>query len=321
MRRARSLDRLPKQATIPLPPDAGGYHGRECPQSGCERYFKITLGTGLTGIETCRCPYCGFEDHQSHFHTKAQMDHAVSVIENQFVGAIVKNLKAKEFNHRARGAFGIGISMKVTGSAPPIRGYSEHDLETEVVCDACTLRYAIYGVFGYCPDCGTHNNLGILDANLRRSAQMLALAAASDDAALREHLVHSALGACVSAFDGWGRAVCEAFAPKPADPKKVKGISFQNISGASDKLRLTFGFDAEAAVGASDFKAIHMAFQKRHVVAHRMGVVDADYLKSTGDASSVLGRKVVIGATEVEATSAALRRLAESLAAHLGGVP
>ncbi len=316
-----NLEQIPERQTIPLSAGADGYLGRECPQSECERYFKITPGTGLSGIDTCRCPYCGFEEHQGQFHTKDQIAHARSVIVTQVMGAMLKDLKGMEFNHPPRGAFGIGISMKVTGSPPPVRGYSELDLETEVVCDACTLRYAIYGVFGYCPDCGTHNNLGILDANLRRSAQMLALAVASDDPALREYLVQNALGACVSAFDGWGRAVCEAFAAKATDPKKVKGISFQNLTGARDKLRLMFGFDAEAAVGVTDFNSVHRAFQKRHVVAHRMGVVDADYLKSTGDAGSVLGRKVVIEAAEVDATSAALRRLAAALAAHLGGLP
>ena len=29
----------------------------------------------------------------------------------------------------------------------PIRQYREKRLETEVVCDRCTLHYAIYGVF------------------------------------------------------------------------------------------------------------------------------------------------------------------------------
>ena len=57
-----------------------------------------------------------------------------------------------EFEHKPRGAFGIGISMKLQPSSPrQIRYYREKQLETEVVCNACTLRYAIYGVFGGAP--------------------------------------------------------------------------------------------------------------------------------------------------------------------------
>ena len=40
--------------------------------------------------------------------------------------------------------------MKVTGQPTPIRYYHEEQLETEVVCEQCALRYMIYGVFGYC---------------------------------------------------------------------------------------------------------------------------------------------------------------------------
>ena len=42
----------------------------------------------------------------------------------------------------------------------------EKQLETEVVCVNCTLRYSVYGVFAFCPDCGQHNSLQILDKNL-----------------------------------------------------------------------------------------------------------------------------------------------------------
>jgi hypothetical protein len=321
MRRTRHLESLPSEMSIPLRADGDGWLGRECPQEDCERYFKITPGTGLANIETCRCPYCGHEQHISHFHTQAQIDHALSVIKNQVVGALLKDLKSMEFDHRPRrGSFGIGLSMKVTGRPPPVRGYTEEDLETEVVCDACTLRYAIYGVFGFCPDCGAHNNLGILDANLRLATKMLTLAA-TVDADVARHLVENALEDCVSAFDGWGRGVCEAFAGKAANPAKVVKVSFQNVERARESLGGQFGFDANAALGASTVAALHRAFQKRHLLAHRMGVVDADYLRQTGDTATQEGRRITVLASEVEATAAGVRAWAEALTAHLGRMP
>ena len=71
----------------------------------------------------------------------------------QLTDAFVEDLKSLEFEQKPSGPFGIGISMKLEPSAPhPIRYYREKQLETEVVCNACTLRYVIYGVFGWCPD-------------------------------------------------------------------------------------------------------------------------------------------------------------------------
>lgn len=317
MSRTRNLEALPGTFSISLPPDAEGWIGRECPKEGCERYFKVTPGTGLKDIETCRCPYCGHEGPSNTFFTQAQIDHALSVVKNKVVGALIKDLKSMEFSHRGGG---IGLSLKVRGQPPPVRGYSEQDLETETVCEGCTLRYAIYGVFGFCPDCGAHNNLNILDANLRLVAKMLRLAATAE-ADVAKSLVENALEDCVSAFDGWGRAVCEAFAAKAAEPDKAGRVSFQNIRRAHDALKLHFGFDAEAVLGAETMAALHRAFQKRHLLAHRMGVVDEDYLRQTADPEAHEGRRVTISASEVEATTAGVRAWADALAAHLGGLP
>lgn len=123
--------------------------------------------------------------------------------------------------------FGIGISMKLQPSSPlPIRHYREKQLETEVVCDNCTLRYAIYGVFGWCPDCGVHNSLQILTKNLELARKELTLAQ-SADAELSNHLIGDALENVVSAFDGFGREICS---------RKGADIRFQNITGARRRV-------------------------------------------------------------------------------------
>lgn len=161
------LRNLGSRFSISLPPDEKGFIGRECPVAECEGYFKVQLGTGLKGESLpCHCPYCGQGANSDKFFTKAQVEYAKSVVMREVTGALLKDLKALEFNHRPRGAFGIGISMKVTGQPTAIRRYREPKLETEVVCDRCTLRYTIYGVFGFCPNCAVHNSLQILKKNL-----------------------------------------------------------------------------------------------------------------------------------------------------------
>lgn len=317
MSRLRNLEALPKTLSIPLRADADGYIGRECPEEACKRYFKVTPGTGLKGINTCRCPYCGHEGPSNTFFTQAQIEHALSVAKNKVVGALLKDMKSMEFSHRGGG---FGLSMRVHGQPPPIRGYSEQDLETESVCDACTLRYAIYGVFGFCPDCGAHNNLGILDANLRVVGKMLSLAA-TVDADVAKSLVENALEDCVSAFDGWGRAVCEVFAAKAADPARARKVSFQNIMRAEEALKTQFAFDTEAVLGPDVVAGLHSAFQKRHLLAHRMGVIDDDYVRQTGDCSAQIGRRVAIAACEVERTASGVHAWAEALNGHLARQP
>lgn len=315
----RHLRQLGNQFSIPIPPDEKGYIGRECP--GCERYFKITLGTGLTGENLpCHCPYCGHSAQQDQFFTKAQIEYAQSVVINKVTGAFIKDLKTLVFNHRPRGAFGIGISMKVEGRPLPIRHYSERELEEEVVCDRCTLRYTVYGTFAFCPDCGRHNSLQILEKNLDVARKQIDLAA-TVGGDLSAQLVADALENGVSAFDGFGREACRVYSPKASNPAKASAISFQNLGGAQKNVLALFGIDLTSALDAADWTFACRCFQKRHLLAHKMGVVDDAYIKATGDTQATVGRKVSIPSEEVVALLATVRRLGAYMASELAKKP
>jgi hypothetical protein len=195
-----------------------------------------------------------------------------------------------EFNHRPRGGFGIGISLKVTqGPRHPIRYYREKELETHVICDNCTLRYAIYGVFGWCPDCGIHNSVQILSKNLELAKKELALAeSAVKD--LADHLIGDALENVVSAFDGFGREICL---------RKGAEIRFQSLPGARRKVQEQFGFDFGDALTPEQWEYICRIFQKRHLLAHKMGVIDEDYVQKAKDPGAIAGRKIRVSYEEV----------------------
>lgn len=307
------IRRLGNQISISFPPDADGMIGRECPAPKCESYFKLQLGTGLKGEDLpCHCPYCGHTAPPNQFFTKAQIEYAKSVVLNQVTGALLKDLKSLEFNHRPQGDFGIGISMKVTGRPTAIRHYREKKLETEVVCERCTLRYMIYGVFGFCPDCRVHNSLQILIKNLELVGKLLSVAE-TQELAVADSLITNSLEDCVSAFDGFGRETCRVFASKAASAESAAEIRFQNIVAARDRVRTQFSVDFAAAVDLTDWSHVQRAFQKRHLLAHKMGVVDADYLSATGDSPALLGRKISVSAPEVRELIARLKILGTEL--------
>lgn len=285
-----NLRRLGNQVSVPIKADEEGYLGRECPNEECLGYFKITPGTGVKGPAPCYCPYCGHCGEANTFFTQEQIEYAKSVVLRKITDAIHADLKSLEFDHKPRGAFGIGISMKVQRSSPqPIRVYREKQLETEVVCDHCTLRYAIYGVFGWCPDCGTHNSFQILGKNIELARKELALAETADRE-LADYLVGDALENLVAAFDGFGREICS---------QKAADIHFQNLSGARRRVQDAFGFDFAGGIPAEEWERACRVFQKRHLLAHKMGVVDADYIQKANDPNAVLGRKIVVSREEV----------------------
>jgi hypothetical protein len=298
------LRNLGNRISIPLKTDEYGYLGRECPVEECLGYFKITPGTGVQGPAPCHCPYCGHADDQQSFHTREQVEYVRSVGVRKVMGALHKDLKALEFDIKPRGPFGIGISMKVREASPlPISHYRERELETEVVCDNCTLRYAIYGVFGWCPDCGVHNSLQILGKNLELARKQLSLAT-SADAELANHLIGDALENVVSAFDGFGREVCT---------RKNADIHFQNLAAARRKVLELFGFDFAETVSPDEWERACRVFQKRHLLAHKMGVVDEEYVRRANDPVAIVGRKVQVTREEVESAIGIIEMLGKRL--------
>lgn len=315
------LQQLGNNISIPIPADENAFTGRECPQPDCEGYFKIELGTGLKGEGLpCHCPYCGHTARHDQFWTKEQIEYAKSVAMRQIMDAFHKDLKKLEFDHKPTGSFGIGISMKVKEGPPrPIRYYREKNLETELICEGCTLRYSVYGVFAFCPDCGQHNSLQILDKNLELVLKMLDLAATAE-ADLASRLVENALEDCVSAFDGFGREICWLHAKVSIDPEKVEKVSFQNLEGAKQNMSVLFKLDLSVGLTADEWKVAVRSFQKRHLLSHKMGVIDDEYIRKSGDTQAVVGRKVSIDAGEVRALGQILGRLGRYLSNSMRGM-
>jgi hypothetical protein len=311
---------LPEQmrVSVTIPRDEKGMMGRECPK--CELTFKIKPGTGLKGTNLpCHCAYCGYEADHRQFWTKEQIEYVKSVAVHQFLHEFRDELN-KAFDIPLLGPFGIRISMKVTTQPYPLRYYHEPTLETDVVCDRCTLVHAIYGAFAFCPDCGSHNSLTILCRNLELAGKMLKLAAAQESD-LAEHLVGDALENVVSALDGFGREVCRVAATKAVNSTEVENVRFQNLIGARSRVKKLFGLDLMTFVPRQDWEFACLCFQKRHLLAHKMGVIDDDYVQATNDPAAVVGRKVQIGPEEVKRLIAVVRQLGEKLTIQLLPLP
>jgi len=300
--------------------DEKGFLGRECPSEKCRRYFKIKPGTGLKGENLpVHCPYCGHVGKMGDFHTQAQVNYAISVVGRQVMHAAMRDLKdmAREFDRQtSRGLF--SIKMDVRASPSPLRYYAEQELETDVECQNCTLQYSVYGVFAFCPDCGKHNSLQILEKNLELVEKMLGLAA-SMEKDMAEKLVENALEDCVSAFDGFGRELCRVHAKKASNPTKAGKISFQNLDGARTNVLAEFGMDLAVSVPSEEWASAVLGFQKRHLLAHKMGVVDRDYVEKTGDRNAVVGRKVVVDPADVRAVLQVVRRVGRYLSEGMQG--
>jgi len=60
-----------------------------------------------------------------------------------------------------------------------------------------------------------------------------------------------------------------------------------------------FEFDFADALAIEDWDRTCRVFQKRHLLAHKMGVIDAEYIQRANDPRAVAGRKVNVSRDEV----------------------
>ena len=82
------------------------------------------------------------------------------------------------------------------------------------------------------------------------------------------------------------------FTLQATDPSDVARVSFQNPDSARQLVKRLFGYDLATGLVDEEWAAIVKSLQKRHLLAHRMGVVDQDYLNRTGDRNVVKGQKI-----------------------------
>lgn len=308
-----SLLRLGNQIIIRLPTDKDGYLGRECPNRACKGYFKIAPGSGTKQVTELCCPYCAHVAHPTKFITQDQLKYAKSVAIRRLDDALLNVLKGLETETKPTRGFGIGVSIEVKpGPRPPIYCFREKALETHVECSNCARRYAVFGVFAFCPDCRQHNSFQILSKNLEIVVKMLDLACSGNfQSELSEHLVGNALEDCVSAFDGFARELCRVNAQAASDADKTLRLSFQNLPRAREEVKALFNVDIAEAVTDDEWKIVNTAFQKRHLLAHKMGVVDSDYVKKSCDTRAIAGRKIRLNAEEVRQVVLILKKLGE----------
>lgn len=294
------LKNIGNRIPITIKADEDGFIGRECPVEQCEGYFKVTPGTGLQGENLpCHCPYCGHIGGHGTFWTKEQIEYAQSIAVRKITDAVFKDLKSMEFESKPRGGFGIEFSLKVKPGRPvPIRYYREKQLETTVVCEHCCLKYAIYGVFAYCPDCGVHNSKQILHKNLELSAKEIDLSNQADDE-MKNFLLNAALENVVSAFDGFGREIIRVRAHLSSNEDEAIKIRFQNLESARRNILRLFGIDIYNSISSKQWEFLINEFNKRHLFAHKMGVIDEDYKRNTNDTEAVVGHKVTINPEEI----------------------
>jgi len=295
---------------VTLPTDSKGMLGRECPR--CKKYFKIKPGTGLK-TSSCTCPYCEQTDSIRAYTTEEQLAYAKSIAANQVLGSILREFEDSlgGLEHSSNG-FSISFKVETDGFEFPIEYYTERALETEVVCDSCSLVFSVYGIFACCPDCSRLTSMSIFRKSLEAARKRLDVVSKlrPEETELQEIILIDALAAGVSSFDSLGKRLAREF-PSYV-PNKPRNL-FQNLDALQNCLTKNLSIQFSDLITQDEYKKLYYLFQIRHISSHNFGEIDEDFVRKTDCDPGLLGSKPIVVQNDLEVFLTIVEKLGVAL--------
>jgi len=308
MHRSQLPDNFSMEVSIPI--DEDGYLDRACPNEVCEAAFKILVDDWKDKVrdEEVFCPVCGHKATSDEWFTEAQLEHMQSTLMAEFQPLLDAEMKrlARSFNRSMPRGGLISVSMSYKPSRPmtvvPLE--AAELMRQRYVCESCGCRYAAIGAAFFCPSCG-HNSARTALVETLATVRKLpkvrkALEAGLDrDAAANAYrlILEENMGKLVAAFQRFAEATFEAL--PNADDFSPRRNLFQNLPQSSDLWEQAIGVRYEAMLTPTEWNELQRCFQQRHILAHKDGIVDEDYLKKTGDRQYQPGQRLVIKEADV----------------------
>lgn len=333
------LRRLEKGETLSFRPvpDADGYVDKECPSPDCLFAFKVHADdwANVFRDEAVFCPLCRHEATSDKWWTTEQIRAAKQRAKAHLTAIVGEELDeslsamAREFNQSAprRGLVSISMSYR-----PGVRSRaaldavlkSRDEFAVRLVCEECGARTAVVGSAFFCAACGHSGAERLFDdalakvrlkvtASERIRAMLEAQGERDDGVILARSLVETGLSDCVVALQRLAERLYARFPGRPAPPQNA----FQRLLDLDRLWHEAAGEGLGNWLDSGERARLALLFQRRHLLAHTDGIVDATYLIRSGDGSYKVGQRVVVTGSDVlelvglvDTIAGALRRLA-----------
>jgi hypothetical protein len=325
----RELKRLEQGVSVPIgmPLDEGGYFDRRCPWDDCSFTFKVLFEDWKEKVsdDTCYCPSCGHKNLPQSFNTAEQDQYIKQVGLAYLQGRVLKSMRADaaRFNRQPQRSF-ITMRLNVKDAPVPMAIPSEatEAMTLRVTCESCDCRFSVIGAAYFCPACGHSSANQILDQSLeatRRAVAALPTIRASladrDTAALTSaKLLEGLLVSLVTAFQRFAEA---NYPGLPLPTQQPRRNAFQSLTEGSQLWSAAGGSAYSAILDASELADLSRFFQQRHLLAHREGLVDQDYIAKSADSSYAVGQRLVVREQSVMEFVRVLEKLVSGLRADL----
>lgn len=289
--------------SVSLPTDADGYLDRQCPSKTCLFLYKAECEDWQDKVAdgAAFCPMCRHSAPKDNWHTRDQIEFMQQSARAHLDERLGKAMRAdaQAMNAAQRPGQFLTMKMSVQASAPtlvvPLQ--AAEPMRQRANCEECGCRYSYIGSAFFCPACGHNSAAHTFQETLSavRSAatigQLLRSALPPDEAEVMARLLREkGMGDVVTAIQRLAERIWEALPGTTPPPRNA----FQRLDDASRLWNSATGRDFAAFLSDDDLRQMRVCYQRRHLLAHREGIVDADYLRKSGDTSLAVGQRVII---------------------------
>jgi len=275
--------------------DEQGMWGRNCPF--CKKYFRTTHIMDVT----C-CPYCAAWAPNLAFISKEQHSY-IRACYDAFARAYTLKKNTT-------------VEMAEITDETSSWHYSEEKQQFHFACDTknCGAETDILGQYGYCPGCGRTNARTLFTERMDKMLTRWGEAEKTvSDRRERGDIWEDMTKAGVSEFEALARHLRIRLLRLPMTSnrrKELEELNFQRPLQANEALVHWFdigvlewpGDDStpKRVMPQADLPFVRKMIQRRHILMHNGGIVDQEYLDSSGDASVRLGERIRIRSHEAK---------------------
>lgn len=282
-------------------PTDNGFIGRSCKNASCGKYFKVMADDIRDNMY---CPYCGQQFTREELWTPEQEAHFRRAAQEQakalIYGEIDKMFGKLARQSRSNKNFRIEHRPIRYQAKRIVAGYEEKPVDSELLCSKCKFAFQVYGIFGYCPGCGSEN-LRIYDANLEIIKQEVHTSP-NQHRALR-HAYTDLVSTFESVAAGRARAT-----GLPTDE-----INFQNLYETRKFFKKATQKDIFVGSDDREIRGLLRVFLKRHVYEHSGGIIGERYIRLMPEDKLLLGQKAELSIDEFEAAADTLRKVLDRI--------
>ncbi len=324
MKFAGQLDGMTVSVPVGGETDAEGYIDRQCPGPDCEFGFKVYAGDWRDKVrnEQVFCPFCGHTADAQQWYTHEQVEQAKRAAFAHVKGMLGDTMRrdARRWNQSQRSNSFLKITMNVSSQPREVLlpAAATDPMRLKITCSACECRYAVIGSAFFCPGCG-HN---AADQVFRQS--LVTIRATLDalptvrqgiaDCDVAENtarlLIESGLQNAVTAFQRFAEALFE----RQPNPQRVRRNVFQNLAEGSVLWQTAYGSAYQGHLTPAELSTLGRYFQQRHILAHKEGLVDDDYIAKSADTAYRAGQRLVLRDAAVRDCVELIEKLATGMA-------